>query len=112
MVFTRVLFGRSLTVGLSKRPPGRSILLSLTQGEVVEIVATISSFDLILLSVAIEVFFRKCSPPRKFHLTVSRFLMSMLQQSLTGIGEHFPQHLVNGTKTSFERTRGNERTFC
>ena len=57
MVFTRVLFGRSLTVGLSKRPPRRSILLSLTRGEVVEIVATISSFYLILLSVAIEVFF-------------------------------------------------------
>ena len=55
--FTRFLFGRSLTVGLSKRPPGRFILLSLTQrGNKVEIVATISTLYLILLSVAIEVF--------------------------------------------------------
>lgn len=56
--FTRFLFGRSLTVGLSKRPPRRSILLSLMQrGDKVEIVATISSLYLILLSVAVEVFF-------------------------------------------------------
>ena len=31
LVFTRVLFGRSLMVGLSKRPTSRSILLSLTR---------------------------------------------------------------------------------
>ena len=56
--FTRFLFGRSLTVGLSNRPPRRSILLTLTQRRNrVEIVATISSLYLILLSVAVEVFF-------------------------------------------------------
>ena len=49
--------GVPLRSGYTKRPPRRSILLSLTQrGNKVEIVATISSLYLILLSVAIEVF--------------------------------------------------------
>ena len=65
----------------------------------VEIVATISSFDLILLSVAIEVFFSaNVQSLANFTSPKAVFLSGMLQQSLTRIGEQLPNILFSAQK--------------